>query len=253
LCTLRRHEFRFFRNPEKRGQLPFQTCPETNRLLDGDDHRVDLQTRTLFAARLLMRVTLFRTWTAGRTLAIVTRFTTRTALRSRTCVRCTRRSGMANWSAGLATRFAGGGRFFSEVARDGLLDFGGIFHDAHGRTIHLTWSGRSDATRRSATSKLFGRCDRAWLGGGFGGGPNDGKRWKFCVGRFQFCFADTGGVTDFTSVNVRGWWGGGWLRPGVGFLTHVALFKADPRGVAGCSTLRDGLLRVRTDALFYGV
>ena len=104
-----------------------------------------------------------------------------------------------------------------------------IFDDAAGWAGSLTIGGRrSGATGRATATELLRRRDGTGLGGGFGRGPDHGKRRVFRVSGLQLGFVEAGcGGADFIGACVRGGLvGGDWLLAPGFFLVHVAYVGA---------------------------
>lgn len=247
--TGRRHEDGLVGHAEQGGELALQRGPEADGGLDRDDDGLDLDARTLFAARAVFATRTiafgarFARFATGTTFAFGARFATRAVAGD---------AGLAAFfgeafGAGFArfatrTTFAFGARFtaFARFAlfRSVLLGEGPgevlgqlrrIFDDADGRAGSLAVGGRrSGATGRTAATELLRRRDGARLGGGFGRGPDHGERREFRVSGLQLGFVEAGrGGADFIGACVRGGLvGGDWLLALGFFLAHVAYVGA---------------------------
>jgi hypothetical protein len=234
--------------------------------LDRDDDGLDLDARTLFAARAIFttRAVAFRarttvafraraaiTFGAGlatrTTIAFGARFTTRAvALRDAGLASFFGEAfGAAFTRFATGTRLAFGARFttftrftllalcrggrLGAIAREVLGQLRRVFDDADGRAGGLTVGGRgSGAAGRTTATELLRRRDGAGLGGGFGRGPDHGERREFRVGGLQLGFVEAGcGGADFIGACVRGGLvGGDWLLALGFFLAHVAYVGA---------------------------
>jgi hypothetical protein len=245
-----RHEDGLVGDAEQGGELALQRGPEADGGLDRDDDGLDLDARTLFAARAVFttRTTVafgarFAGFAARTTFAFGAGFATRAvALRDAGLAAFfgetfgTRFAGFAAgtafaFGAGFATRtiFAGRSGVLGAVTREVLGQLRRIFDDADGGPGGLTvGGGRSDATRRATAAELLRSRDGAGFGGGFGRGPDHGKRREFRVGGLQLGFVEAGrGGADFTGACVRGGLvGGDWLLALGFFLAHVAYVGA---------------------------
>ena len=247
--TGRRHEDGLVGHAEQGGELALQRSPEADGGLDRDDDGLDLDARTLFAARAVFatRTIAFGARFAGfatrTTFAFGARFATRTVAGDAGLAAFfgeTFGAGFARFAA--RTAFAFGARFtaFARFALFGSLLLGEgtgevlgqlrrIFDDADGRAGGLAVGGRrSGATGRTTTTELLRRRDGAGLGGGFGRGPDHGERREFRVGGLQLGFVEAGcGGADFIGACVRGGLvGGDWLLALGFFLAHVAYVGA---------------------------
>ena len=247
--TGRRHEDGLVGHAEQGGELALQRGPEADGGLDRDDDGLDLDTRTLFAARAVFAARTvafgarFAGFATGTTFAFGAVFATRAIARDAGLAAFFDEAFGARFTR-FATRttFAFGARFatFARAALFGSVLLGEgtgevlgqlrrIFDDADGRAGGLTvGGGRGGATRSATATELLRRRDGSGFGGGFGRGPDHGKRREFRVGGLQLGFVEAGcGGADFTGACVRGGLvGGDWLLTLGFFLAHVAYVGA---------------------------
>ena len=128
------------------------------------------------------------------------------------------------WFATFAGRWRLG-RLLGELAREVFSHLGRVRNHANGWTGVIGFATWADAVGDTAPTELLRCDDGAWLGGGFAGGADHGKRRKLRMGGFQLGFIDARrrGARGWVLFRRRGGCVGGRIvLPGC-FLGHVSL------------------------------
>ncbi len=236
------------RDTEQGRELALQRSPETNRCLDGNDDRFNLDAWALFAPRTLFttRAVTFGAgfarfapraggtfgarfpWFAALAVAgdarLAAFFARRGTFRTVFATRALFAARAVAFGTGFATftRRLVLGRLLGEFAREVLGDFGWVRDHADGRARVLSLTTWGDVLRDATSTELLRSNDGTGLGGGFAGGADHGKGRKFRVRGFQLGFGDArrrGGGGRVLFRRRGGGVGGRVVLPGV-FLAH---------------------------------